>query len=141
MLKEQIEEWLKRYKIINYTINDDLSVNVNINAYLSFNKLKEFPVQFNKVNGNFWCFCNQLTSLKGSPKEVNGDFWCSNNQLTSLKYSPKRIKGWFSCYHNKLKEIELQYIPKGITRFNCDNHLKKTSEYKIIRAKIKLMNL
>ncbi len=141
MLKQQIEEWLKRYKIINYTINDDLSVNVNKSVYLNNENLKEIPIQFNKVNRTFVCSFNQLTSLIGSPKEVNGHFSCFNNNLTSLKYSPKRIKGWFYCFNNNLKKIELQYISKGITYFGCDEFLEETSEYKLIQAKIALMKL
>ncbi len=139
--RKQIEKRLKKYEIIDYTINDDLSVNINESVSLYYKKIKEFPIQFNKVNGSFNCYYNQLTSLIGCPKEVNGGFYCSNNQLTSLKYSPKRIKGWFYCFNNEINKIELQYIPKGMTEFVCDFYLRNTSEYKIIQAKIKLMNL
>ena len=72
--KDEIEEKLKEYKIENYTINDDGSIDVDGDVYLSNKNLTEIPFNFNKVTGDFDCSDNELTSLKGSPKEVGGNY-------------------------------------------------------------------
>jgi hypothetical protein len=94
----------KKYKIENYTVNDDGSIDVDGNVDLSWYKLTELPLRFNKVTGYFSCSSNNLTSLKGSPKWVGGYFSCSCNQLTSLEFSPDYVGGSFFCMGNKLTD-------------------------------------
>jgi hypothetical protein len=86
-----IHDICKEYDIENYTINDDGTIDVDGNVYLSFNDLTELPLRFNKVTGDFFCTNNQLTSLKGSPKWISGNFNCGYNNLTSLEFSPKYV--------------------------------------------------
>jgi hypothetical protein len=97
-----IHDICKEYDIENYTINDDGTIDVDGNVYLSFNDLTELPLRFNKVTGNFNCGVNNLTSLKGSPKWVGGYFSCSYNRLPSLEFSPDYVGGWFDCRWNNL---------------------------------------
>jgi hypothetical protein len=104
--REDIESWLKKYNIKNYTINDDLTVDVNGSVYISNTSLKEIPIQFNIVNGVFDCSHNELTSLKGCPKEVNGSFYCYNNKLTSLESGPTEVRGNFDCDNNELTSLD-----------------------------------
>ena len=73
---------------------------------LSHRNLKILPIQFNQVNGNFYCGYNNLTSLKGCPTTVNGNFYCYNNQLTSLEGCPKYVGGNFYCQDNRLTSLE-----------------------------------
>ena len=120
MNKQDIINWLDKYNIKNYTINEDLTVDVDGNVNLYSKGLTEIPVQFNKINGNFGCSDNKLTSLKGFPKEVNGYFWCSVNKLTTLEYGPEIINGDFCCSYNPFKSFT--NWPKHI---NCWNELKK----------------
>ena len=94
----------EKYNIINYIINDDGSIDVNGNVYLTCKGLTELPLTFNKVTGNFSCFDNTLTSLKGCPRWVGNWFSCSNNQLTSLEFSPDYVGGNFYCEWNKLTD-------------------------------------
>jgi hypothetical protein len=94
----------KKYNIINYTVNDDGSIDVNGDVNLSWYKLTELPLSFNKVTGDFYCSHNVLTSLKGSPKWVGGYFDCYNNQLTSLEFSPEYVGTNFYCYNNDLTD-------------------------------------
>ena len=86
MLKtiEEIEEWLKLYNIENFTILEDLSVDVHGNVNLYNKKLTHIPIQFGTVNGYFYCSDNSLTSLQGAPREVGGNFYCDNNSLTTF---------------------------------------------------------
>ena len=79
-----IEEICKKYKIIDYTIMDDGSIDVDGYVDLYGNGLTELPLTFNKVTGTFNCGDNKLTTLKGSPKSVGGIFNCDDNKLTSL---------------------------------------------------------
>lgn len=115
-----IRKWLDKYEIKNYTINDDLTIDIK-NVY--FNNPKEVDVipdyiKFRKITGHcdlsntkikkisgmpeycgkFWCaYCDELTSLEGCPKRV-GDFICCNcSKLKSLKGCPKEVEGTFDC--------------------------------------------
>lgn len=103
--KEDIKAWLDQYGIQKYTINEDMTVDVDGDVSLEKKKLKYIPVQFNKINGKFNCSDNQLMSLEGCPKEVKGGFLCHNNKLKSLKYSPILIEKDFICSHNKLRNL------------------------------------
>lgn len=100
MIAEQVEREIKRicfkYKINNYFINPDGSIDVDGNVKLHEMNLTEIPLIFNRVSGNFNCFRNKLTSLVGSPKHVGGDFYCYDNPLVSLVGCPETIIG--SCY-------------------------------------------
>ena len=58
------------------------------------------------VGGNFYCYNNELTTLKGSPKEVGIGFFCTNNKLTTLEGGPKEVGGAFGCSINKLTSLE-----------------------------------
>jgi hypothetical protein len=95
MDKELIKEICIRYKIKNYSINSDGSIDVDDNVNLSFMGLSELPLKFNNVLGSFDCGDNILTTLKGSPKRVGGWFDCSNNRLKTLKHCPDYIHNFF----------------------------------------------
>ena len=97
-----IDEICEKYKIKNYTINDDGTIDVDGNVDLFNEGLTEIPLTFNKVSGYFYCSYNKLTTLKGSPKWIGSSFSCDHNQLTSLEFSPDYVGGWFSCETNPL---------------------------------------
>ena len=94
----------KRYKITNYTINVDGTIDVVGDVDLSYKGLTELPILFNKVSGGFHCGGNSLTSLKGSPRWVGRYFDCGNNNLTSLEFSPDYVGGGFYCIYNNLTD-------------------------------------
>jgi hypothetical protein len=77
--KQEIKNWLDEYRIKNYTINQDLSVDVDGSVFLYENHLLEIPVKFNIINGNFYCGYNQLTSTDFFPKEIYGYLNCCKN--------------------------------------------------------------
>jgi len=117
----KIRELCKKYDIKNYTINDDLSIDVDGGVDLFDKLLEEIPLKFNRVNGYFYIHYNNLTSLEDCPKWVGGDFACSDNKLTSLEFFPKFIGGGIYVYNNKL--TSLKGIPKDInTTIDCDNN-------------------
>ena len=94
----------EKYKITNYTINDDGSIDVAGNVNLWDKGLTELPLTFNKVSGNFDCGYNKLTTLKGSPSWIGGWFSCNSNRLPSLEFSPDYVGGSFDCIWNKLTD-------------------------------------
>lgn len=106
--RDHITEICKNYKIKNYNVNDDGTIDVdgNVNLYNTQNPLTELPLAFNKVSGNFVCDNHHLSSLSGSPKEVGGDFRVNYNQLTSLDGGPELVYGFYNCIGNKLTSLE-----------------------------------
>jgi len=123
--KEEIQAWLDEMRIKNYTINDDLTVDVDGTVKISNKKLVEIPVQFGIVVRDFDCSRNKLTSLKGSPRECVG-FYCSHNKLTSLVGAPQKC-WYFNCSNNKLTSLE--FAPKECTEFDCYNNKLTTLKF------------
>ena len=111
--EQKIHNICKRYRIRNYTINPDGSIDVNGNVDLEYNELTKIPIKFNKVSGWFRVSYNQLTSLEGCPKEVGGHFYCMNNPLESLE------------------GFELDYYK--LTCFNKENLIKKHKRSKKLK--------
>ena len=118
-----IQDICKTYGINNYTINDDGSIDVASSVYINGWDLYEIPLNFNKVDGLFYCDSNKLTSLKGCPNWVGDDFTCDNNELTNLEFGPKYVGGNFWCNNNKLTSLE--FSPEFIGKdYDCtDNEL------------------
>jgi hypothetical protein len=117
----------RKYKIRNYTINPDGSIDVNGSVALYDEGLIKLPLKFNKVTGFFNCNHNQLTTLEGSPTEVNGDFFCIGNQLTTLEGSPTEVNGDFYCIGNQLTTLEGGPREVG-GNFNCSDNQLTTLE-------------
>jgi hypothetical protein len=119
--KEDIRRICRKYGINLFTINDDMSIDVDFDVYLSHKGLNKLPLKFNKVRGSFYCGDNKLTTLEGAPKEVGGCFWCQNNQLITLKESPKKVGGSFWCQKNQL--ITLEGSPEEVGKeFDCSTN-------------------
>ena len=105
----KIVPFLEEYKIKNYTINDDLTVDVEGDVDIENGGrrgLKEIPIQFGKVTGVFDCSYNNLISLKGCPRWVGGSFYCSFNRFTTLEGSPEYVGGSFSCLGYELRTLK-----------------------------------
>ena len=81
--KDQVVKLCKKYKIKNYSINPDFSIDVEGNVNLSYLSLKSLPLRFSRVEGYFDCRYNLLTTLEGSPREVKY-LHCSNNPVMEI---------------------------------------------------------
>lgn len=120
--KIDIKFWLNKYKVKNYTINEDLSVDVkgNVNLSSGYTKLDitRFPLKFRNITGDFSCDHCLLESLVGAPLRVEGDFYCGDNKLKSLVGAPEFIGGAFGCEGNFLTNLcgSPKYIYKD---FDC----------------------
>ena len=109
-----------KFKIKNYKINEDYSIDVdgNVNFWEGLTKI---PLKFNKVSGSFDCHDNKLTTLEGSPKYVGENFRCHHNKLTTLDGGPKLVGKGFNCSFNNL--TTLQGSPKEVGGFfNCESN-------------------
>ena len=132
--REEVADWLDKYGIVNYTIAEDLSVDVHVDIIGSFhcsnNELLSLLGGPIKVSGNFYCFNNKLASLLGGPIEVGEDFYCfacDENQLTSLSGSPKNVVGDFACNNNQLRSLE--YCPTEVLGFCCSDNILTSLKY------------
>jgi hypothetical protein len=125
--REEIIEVCEDYEIENYTINDDLSIDVDDFVDLSQTGLEYIPLRFNYVSGGFRCSQNELKSLEGCPQTVGYDFDCSNNNLVSLEGCPQTVENDFDCSSNKLRT--LKGSPRTVDGdFNCSDNKLKTLE-------------
>jgi len=104
--REEVIEVCERYRIKNYTINDDLSIDVDGDVHLYSKNLEYLPLRFSYVSGAFLCFDNELKTLEGCPQTVGRSFSCSNNFLASLKGCPQTVRGSFNCSYNKITDLE-----------------------------------
>ena len=130
MNKQEIYDYLDELDVLDYTINDDLTVDsrYNVNLYHMIME-DELPFNFNHVKGIFEIDSNDLTSLKGCPKIVGKEFYCNDNRLTSLKGCPKSVGGTFNCDNNKLTSLE--HSPKNVgNNFYCeDNYIYNLDKF------------
>ena len=91
------------------------------------NLVTRLPVSFDRVDGNFVCINNQLTTLQGAPTSVGGSFLCSNNQLTTLAGAPTSVDDSFDCSVNQLTTLE--HAPQSVGGdFGCYNNQLTTLE-------------
>ena len=116
--REEVIQVCEKHEIENYTINDDLSIDVDDNVHLGFKMLEYLPLKFNYVSGSFNCFYNKLTSLEGCPQKVGGSFGCFYNNLESLEGCPQTVGGDFSCSDNELVSLKGGLHTVG-GNFNC----------------------
>ncbi len=128
--KNHIDALCREYKIYNYTINPDGSLDVdgNVNIIRRHSSFGKLALQFNKVTKDFVCNQNELTTLEGCPKEVGGSFSCGKNQLTSLEFSPSNVGGGYLCYDNQI--TSLKGCPTEInSNFTCGKNKLTSLEF------------
>ncbi|MBR4931917.1 MAG: hypothetical protein IKZ02_02695 [Alphaproteobacteria bacterium] len=77
----------KLYNLLDLPKNEEFIFNGDID--LSHSNSTKLPDLSNVIlEGNFNCSCNQLFSLKGTPKIIKGSFNCSFNKLNTLDCVP-----------------------------------------------------
>jgi hypothetical protein len=104
--KEDIQNWLDKMNIKNYTIYDNLVVDVDYPVLLSYKNIETIPFQFGVVQRDFLINGNKLKTLKGMPFQIKGKMDCSRNQLISLEYTPQKISTSMICGHNQIKSLK-----------------------------------
>jgi hypothetical protein len=97
----EVKSWLDDIVgLREYTIHDNLVVDVNERVTLDNMPITHLPVQFGVVHSKFICDMTGLQTLKGFPHEVFGDVSVCYNKLKTLKYSPKIIHGDYEIMNN-----------------------------------------
>jgi len=99
-IKKDIIDWCDSCLIDNYTIDNNLVVDVNGDVFLYLIPIDYLPVQFGHISGEFLLGENGLKSLDGCPHTVEHDFTCGGNLITSLKYLPQVINGTIKLFNN-----------------------------------------
>ena len=127
MFQPYSKEEVIEKKLKECTVNPDGTFSCEGSIDLSNLGLKELPVKFKEVGGDFYCYNNRLTTLEGAPERVGGDFSCRNNQLTTLEGAPERVGRNFSCRNNQLTTLE--GAPEHVGRdFYCSKNQLTTLE-------------
>ena len=145
MTEKEINYVCKKYDIKNYTINSDMSIDVDSNVYLYLANLHELPLNFNRVNGIFDCGFNYLKSLKGAPNYLSSIFSCNSNELESFQYCPESDTNAYFFQNNNIRTfdyfpnikagISLRYNPVDElwSLFKDQNHVEYFNELDIIQ--------
>ena len=125
----------------NYKKYIGKKVNVIGNVFFNNLNLKEIPIVFGTIDGNFSCSDNRLVSLKNCPSKVTRGFYCYENKLASLEGCPSYVGENFHCYKNNL--ISLKGCPSYVGgTFYCFLNKKKFTKEEVIKlCKVKKANI
>lgn len=98
--KSMIINWLKKYDIDNYQINDDLTVDILGDLKLTNKNLSQFPnyLQFNIITGSCYVQNNRWRTLSGFPKVVQGDFSIHTSNIKSKFWKESYIRKHINIY-------------------------------------------
>jgi len=122
-LTKNQEDFLDKYTRGTWSYNPATGL-VDVRGYFQCRgkDLEDFVgIKFGKVDGDFNCKQNNLTSLEGAPQKVDGHFDCSENKLTSLEGAPQEVGEDFRCYDNNLTSLE--GAPKVVGEdFDCSEN-------------------
>jgi hypothetical protein len=128
---DTLKNKLAKYKITNYEILKDGSIDVFQDVNLSGLNLTHIPLRLNKVHGDFKISNNKIKSLKNSPNIVLGSFFCEKNQLESLEHISPTIADSLYCYGNSIKSLE--FCP-DVKKIDCS--LNKLTNLKGVSQKL-----
>jgi hypothetical protein len=107
--KVKIENILRRsFDLNRFTINDDLTVDVDGDVLFSRKSQTQLPINFRTVTGCFSILdCKKLTTLKGCPQHVGSIFEVRNAQnLRSLEHGPQTVGESYIVFNSSIKSLE-----------------------------------
>jgi hypothetical protein len=102
-----IKELCLEYGIKDYTINKDLTIDVDGDVNLRNLNITEIPLNFNKVMGKFCIVNTKIKSLKGCPKYIGSDFelfFCKD--LESFEHGPTYVGGNIDAFSTGIKSLK-----------------------------------
>lgn len=125
-----IRKWIEENCDIkgNYTINDDMEIDVDGSVYIQNRNIENFPdyIQFGKVKDCF-SVCGEarghnttmapMNTLRGCPYSCK-TFICELLSIKSLEYCPHTVMNNFICSKNHYLE-SLEGAPEQVSSFNC----------------------
>lgn len=122
--KKAIDKWLDKMMINNYTINDDLTIDVDGTVNLDGKGLDSLPYKFGYVKDYFTCERNALQDMTNMPHTVGKDWHVSDNNIVSLVGMPKVLGKTINFKHNQVTSFEGIAPDFKETIDARDNHLK-----------------
>lgn len=117
-----IAKYLGSYFRISGTYSyheEDGSVSIDGDVYLSDQTLRKLPFPIRSVSGNFNCAHAGLTTLRNFPKVVHGNVKLSNMNFTRLDFTGLHIAGELQL-SNLWKLSEIKCFP-DCTRIDLEN--------------------
>ena len=120
-IRSQIEDWLEKNGIKNYTIDDNKltirvkDVDVNLVGY----KEESLPdyINFDIITGgSFFCSWSNLKTMRGFPKIVGKIFDISHSKIESLEHAPETVDKDYAAYGLNFTKEEIQ----AKTRVTCN---------------------
>jgi hypothetical protein len=112
--KTEIESMLKEYFRFDssFNIHDDGEVDMLGDCRLK-KPATHFPFNFGTIFGSFITITNGgLVSLVGSPKRVDKNFYCFRNKITTLIGGPITVGGNYNVSRNPVNSLD--GIPESI---------------------------
>ncbi len=116
-LRKQMELFLQKLGVKGFSINPDMSVDVNGDVRVTTSPFTRIPCKFKKVSGSFVWSAGKLISLENAPDEVGGDFDVHANQIKSLEHMPTSVGGMVSLSGNKIESWV------GLSSLTCNDDL------------------
>ena len=109
--KDQYIEWAEDFgkdeawvdEIFKFQPDGTTVVNGELN--LRNTKIKQLPIGLIEAKEGLSISYNPSLKLNGYPKKVEGDFYCSNNGLSTLEGMPKEVGGGISFGSNNLHSL------------------------------------
>jgi len=140
LTKEQIEFLNKVCMGIGkWKLNSDGKVDVDGSVDMIDMDLTEIPVKFGRVEGDFNCFGNKLTTLKNCPTSIGRKLFFGENNLTDYFKSTKEedFPHWYKLLWGMvlseypfLVNIGKKYIMNGDLRYYLNNISQTKLYYK-----------
>jgi hypothetical protein len=116
LTKEQIE-FLDKVCYRMWTLNENGEVDVEGSVNMNSMDLTEIPVKFGRVEGSFYCYYNNLTTLKNCPDYVEGSLhFLHNNYYRRDELWEYKHKFHTIFCHAYIKEIINTNIDLGLDR-------------------------
>lgn len=120
-------------------LHDDGLVYVQGSVEMDDVEIKELPVKFGTVTGDFSLYRSYLETLEGCPRRVGGDFNCSEcKNLKTLKGCPAEVGMDFSA-HSNINLETLEHATRNVKgKMYCDNNPKLPEDQKFIAKDLNL---
>lgn len=105
-----IKSWLDKKGITYYTINSDLTVDVDNDVILNNKHNTEppliyLPVKFGKINGSFEIVNQKIASFDNFPHYVKYDLNIYHNDIKDFTHAPDFVGEKFICGDNDFTSI------------------------------------
>lgn len=117
LTKDQIVLWLHNHKLYNYTINQNLTVNVK--GHCTIHAFEKIPIKFNHVSGIFNCAANGQKTFDFLPMSAHIIYF-EGNKVISFHNIHKVVEylGYkFSIYHYRAEDDATLIIPTHLLGF------------------------